>query len=405
MRSDALSAFAQSSPSLAGRTILQIIPRLEAGGAERTTIDIAAALAQAGAIAKVACEGGRLVSELQAKGGVWLPFPASSKNPVAMALNVRKLVRLLAEEKVDLVHARSRAPAWVAFGAATKTRTPWVTTYHGAYGGRSSFKTLYNSVMARGDAVIANSEWTASLIADRHPGAEPRVCVIHRGVDFRSFSPTAVDARRVQKLRREWGASPEQRIILLAARVTPWKGHRILVEAMKILQQSGANDVLAVMAGDLQGRSAYAKELDQSVRQAGLENHIRRVGHCSDMPAALLAASVVAVPSIQPEAFGRVAVEAQAMGARVVVSDLGAARETVLAPPEVDDRERTGWRVAPNDPEALAQALAAALNLGASAADGLAARGRAHVTARFSLDRMCEQTLEVYRMLLDRQRS
>jgi len=174
---------------------------------------------------------------------------------------------------------------------------------------------------------------------------------------------------------------------------------------MKILQQSGANDVLAVMAGDLQGRSAYAKELDQSVRQAGLENHVRRVGHCSDMPAALLAASVVAVPSIQPEAFGRVAVEAQAMGARVVVSDLGAARETVLAPPEVDDRERTGWRVAPNDPEALAQALAAALNLGASAADGLAARGRAHVTARFSLDRMCEQTLEVYRMLLDRQRS
>ena len=401
MRSDGQSAFSESSPSLAGRTILQIIPRLDAGGAERTTIDVAAALAEVGAVAKVASEGGRLVSELQAKGGVWLPFPASSKNPFAMALNVRKLMRLIREEGVDLVHARSRAPAWVALGAAQATGTPWVTTYHGAYSGRSALKTLYNSVMARGDAVIANSEWTAALIAERHPFAQDRIRIIHRGADFRAFSPSAVEPARVQKLRREWGSSPEERIVLVAARITPWKGHKTLIEAMKLLRSRSFLDAGAVFVGDSQGRNAYEKEIDQAVRAAGLEGRVRRVGHCSDMPAALLAASVVAVPSIRPEAFGRTAVEAQAMGTPVVVSDLGAAPETVLSPPGVEERDRTGWRIPPDDPAALAQALEAALALGASARDALALRARAHVTAHFSLEGMCAQTLDLYRNVLE----
>ena len=165
----------QARRILAGRTILQIIPELDAGGAERTTIDIAAALVDAGARALVASDGGRLVSELQARGGLWVPFPAKTKNPLFMALNVGKLVRLMRNEKVDLVHARSRAPAWVALSAARKTRLPFVTTYHGAYAGKSQLKINYNSIMARGDVVIANSQFTADRIIEMHPFAKERI--------------------------------------------------------------------------------------------------------------------------------------------------------------------------------------------------------------------------------------
>src|SRR5919202_1058400 len=177
--------FASSSVHpLAGRTILQIIPELSAGGAERTAIDIAAGLAAVGARALVATDGGRLVGELQAKGGMWAPFPARTKNPLKMLRNVRRLARLCHEEGVALVHARSRAPAWVALGATRALNLPFVTTYPGSYSGRSSVKLLHNSVMARGDAVIANSHYTADLIRSAYPQAGPRIRVIHRGTDL-----------------------------------------------------------------------------------------------------------------------------------------------------------------------------------------------------------------------------
>ncbi len=307
--------------SLAGRTILQIIPRLDAGGAERTTIDVAAALVRAGARALVASEGGRLASELQAVGGVLTPFPAATKNPLSMALNVPRLARLIEEEQVDLVHARSRAPAWVALGACRKTRRPFVTTYHGAYSGRSSLKLRYNSVMARGDVVIANSQFTADAIERLYPFARGRLLVIARGTDLGRFAPSAVDRGRVLRLRESWGVAPHERVVLLAARLTEWKGQRVLIEAARLLKERGLADVRYVLAGDTQGRDAYARDLDARIRRAGLEGVVLRVGHCVDMPAALVAASVVAVPSTAPEAFGRSAVEAQAMGAMVVVSD------------------------------------------------------------------------------------
>ena len=388
--------------SLAGRTILQIIPRLDAGGAERTTIDIAAALVGVGARALVASVGGRLASELQAAGGVLAPFPAATKNPLAMALNAPRLARLIAEERIDLVHARSRAPAWVALGACRRTRRPFVTTYHGAYGGRSALKLFYNSVMARGDAVIANSQFTADAIERVYPFARGRLAVIPRGTDLARFAPTAVERSRVTRLRETWGAAPHERVVLLAARLTEWKGQRVLIEAAQLLKQRGVTDVRFILAGDPQGRESYARDLDQRIRRAGLDGIVSRVGHCHDMPAALIAASVVAVPSTEPEAFGRSAVEAQAMGAMVVVSDSGAAPETVLAPPETPAQERTGWRVPPGDATALADALMSALTLGASARDAIAARARTHVEANFSLRQMTEKTLAVYRAILAR---
>ncbi|MCE4225181.1 glycosyltransferase family 4 protein [Methylobacterium sp. C25] len=399
--SNRAGSFPSEAAPLAGRTILQIIPGLDAGGAERTTVDVAEAVAAAGGRALVATEGGRLVGELQAKGGVWLPFPANTKNPAAMALNVLKLAKLCRREDVSLIHARSRAPAWVALGAARHLGLPFVTTYHGSYSGHGSVKVLYNSVMARGDVVIANSHYTADLIRTRHPDqAKDRVRVIHRGTDLSVFNPSAVTATRVEALRRSWGVSPHERIILLAARLTAWKGQRVLIEAAALLRDRGLKDIAVVLAGDAQGRTTYERELDALIAARGLDGIVRRVGHCSDMPAAFRAAAVVAVPSVEPEAFGRSAVEAQALGTPVVVTDIGAVPETVLAPPETEAFRRTGWRVPPHDPAALADALGELLSLGASARDALTLRARAHVETRFSLETMIADTLDVYRGLL-----
>lgn len=386
---------------LAGRTILQIIPDLEAGGAERTTVDIAEGLAHAGARALVATEGGRLVGELQAKGGVWIPFRAATKNPFSMLVNVRRLARICHDERVALVHARSRAPAWVALGAARSLNIPFVTTYHGSYAGRSSVKVLYNSVMARGDAVIANSHYTADLIRSLYPQAADRIRVIHRGTDFSVFSPMAVAPERVENLRKSWNVAPHERVVLLAARLTGWKGQKVLIEAAAKLRDAGVTDVAYILAGDPQGRDSYVRDIESLIEARRLTGIVRRVGHCTDMPAAFLAASVVTVPSTEPEAFGRSAVEAQAMGTPVVVSDLGAVPETVLSPPAVAPHERTGWRIPPADADALAEAVGAALALGASARIAMGVRARDHVERHFSLERMVAGTLEVYSDLLE----
>lgn len=386
-----------SGHPLAGVTVLQIIPELETGGAERTAVDVAEGLAAVGARALVACEGGRLVGELQSRGGEWVPFRAKTKNPFAMLRNVRRLARIAHDEKVSLIHARSRAPAWVGLGAARSLDIPFVTTFHGSYSGGSAPKRLYNSVMARGDIVIANSNYTSDLIGSLYPSAKPRIRVIHRGTDLASFAPSAVEPGRVDALRRAWGLGSHERIVLVGARLTAWKGQKVLIEAASLLRGSGLDDIAYILAGDPQGRDGYVAELDGLIAAKGLKGIVRRVGHCSDMEAAFLAASVVAVPSIEPEAFGRAAVEAQALGAPVVVSDLGAVPETVLSEPA---SSRTGWRVPAGDAPALAAALAEALSLGASARAAMALRARAHVERHFSLEQMVAATLDTYMALL-----
>ena len=385
---------------IAGRVILQIVPELETGGAERTTIDIAAALAEAGARSLVASLGGRLVGELVAKGGIHVPFPAKTRNPLLMALNVQRLAALIRRENIALVHARSRAPAWVALGATRLTGTPFVTTYHGAYSGTLAPKVFYNSVMARGDVVIANSQFTADRIARLHACAGDRVRVIQRGTDFRRFCAAAVEPARVARLRGLWGVAPGERIALLPARLTGWKGQRVFIEAAAILAGEGLSGAKFILVGDDQGRVGYRAELESLRAGAGLGEIVTIAGHCDDMPAACLAASVVCVPSTLPEAFGRVAVEAQAMGVPVVVSDHGAAPETVLAPPRVAAGERTGWLVQSGDAAALASGLGAALSLDHEARAAIGARAIAHVARHFSVSQMCDATLAVYAELI-----
>ena len=387
---------------LAGRTVMQIVPSLDAGEIDRTTIEIAGALAEAGARALVAASGGRLVSELQAKGGVWIPFPAQAKNPVAMAFNVRRLRSLVLKEGVDLLHARSRPAAWVAYGATRATRTPFVTSAQQIAPGLGLLRQRYNSVVARGDIVVAGSRYAAALIPTLYPWAIDRVSLIRPGVALKTLSAQKIDPARVQALRQAWQVASDERIVLLAGRPSLWKGHKVLIDATRHLLQTGVGDIKVVLIGDGKGRSGHVRDIDHAIAKADLGAIVRQVGPCADMPAALLAAAVVVVPSLEPEAFGRLAVEAQALGTPVVVSDLGAVPETVLAPPDVEPAKRTGWRVPANDVVLLAEAIGETLALGASGRDALALRARKQVEERFSIERMTRQTLDAYAALLDR---
>ncbi|WP_075219838.1 glycosyltransferase family 4 protein [Acuticoccus yangtzensis] len=380
-------------------TILQVVPQLETGGAERTTLDVAAALVADGDRAIVVSEGGRMVPELEALGGEHITMPVASKKILTMRKNAARLADLMEREDVDIIHARSRAPAWSALWAASWTYRPFVTTYHGAYNEGSWLKNRYNSVMARGDVVIANSEYTAALVAERHPFARDRIVTIHRGIDLSAFDQPAED--RAEALRRKWGIDKRDRVLINLARLTPWKGQLVLVEALAEVAARLKTGWVCVLAGDDQGRTDYRLEVQDRVRALGLEKRVKIVGHCDDVPAALAAADLAVQPSIEPEAFGRAAVEAQAAGVPVIVSDLGAVRETVLAPPEYGRDVRTGWRVPAGEPGPLADAIMEALVTAGETRLQIGARGRQHAVTHFSLVSMTQKTLAVYDDLLE----
>ena len=394
--------------AISGRTILQIIPRLEAGGAERTVIDMARAIVAAGGRAVVVAEPGRMVSELETAGGEFIPMSAASKNPFRMLQTAVALVRLIRHQKVDLVHARSRAPAWPALWAARWTSRPFVTTYHGIYSQTNALKAFYNSVMARGDAVIANSGMTAALIAQRRPQAKPRIKTIYRGIDMDAFAPDSISLQRRDAVRQQWSfqASDTNRpLILNVARLTGWKGHEVLIEAMgRLLEGNRQQNPLLILAGGSQGDSTFETHLQQLIEARGLTGHIRLVGHCDDVPAALTLATCLVVASTREEAFGRAAVEAGAAGIPAIATDHGGARETILAPPEAREDERTGWRVPPGDAAAMADVLATVLAMSDESRAAAGQHARNYVAARFSLEAMCTQTLRVYGALLQTKR-
>jgi len=382
-------------------TILQIIPELDTGGAELSTIEIAEAVQSAGGRCIVLTEGGRLVQRLRDTGAEVNFFAAASKNPLRLLWNARRMAAIVRRDGVDLIHARSRAPAWSALLAARQTGVPFVTTYHGAYSEKSDLKRLYNSVMARGDAVIANSNYTCDLIRMRYGTPRAKIEVIYRGVDGALFDPATVGDERVAAVRQRWGVTPDKRVVLHAARLTPWKGQRVVIDAAALLAQQGTlDDVVFVLAGDAQNRSAYHAALMQQIGAAGLQDRVRLVGHESDMVAAFRASHVAVVASIEPEAFGRTATEAQVMATPVIATDIGAPPETVRGRPGVAPDRATGWLVPPGDAASLAHALGEALSMTPEERAGMGARARQHVQTSYSLRQMKEQTLQVYDRLL-----
>jgi glycosyltransferase involved in cell wall biosynthesis len=386
--------FKEAHP-LAGVTVLQIVPSLDVSPPAREALEIAASLAAAGARGLVACGGGRLKGELQAKGGIFVPFPSRTKNPLAMALNVHRLARLIAAEGADIVHARSRALAWVAYGATRLTKTPFVTSFPSLHQGTNPVALRYNSVLARGDAVLADSNFSAGLAAKLHSPAAGKIRVVHHGLDCRVFAPDAVAPARVRAARRHWKVAPHERIVLLAAPTRPGSGHKILIEAAGLLSRSGLAGVKFILACDRDENSALACGIDRAIAMEGLQGIMSRTGPC-DTPAALLAASIVVVPATRARAFGDAAVQAQAMGTPVIATNLAAAPETVLAPPMVAESTRTGFLVAPGDAAALALAIATVLSLGATASGKLSSRAKQHVETCFSAEHMCAATLEAY---------
>ncbi|WP_269585101.1 glycosyltransferase family 4 protein [Roseibium sp. Sym1] len=383
-------------------TILQVIPDLNSGGAERTTLDVAKAIIEAGGTALVVSQGGQLVPDLTACGAEHITLPVKCKNPLTIWKNSARLAELIRLRNVSIVHARSRAPAWSALWAARRTGTPFVTTYHGTYNQSNALKAWYNSVMARGDAVIANSHFIAGLVADRHPFSKDRITVIQRGSDLRGLDPANVSALRRQALKDQWGIPSGHPIIVNMARLTAWKGQKVLIEAMAHLMEAEIGKPLAILAGDPQGRDGYMAELKRLIADNGLQDRVRLVGHCADVPAAMALADLAVVASTEPEAFGRAAVEAQAASVPVIVSDLGAVPETVLAPPQASEEERTGWRVPPGDPAALATAIRQALQQDPDLRKEMTDRALAHVRQNFSVETMCSKTLDVYAGLLGR---
>ncbi|HEY8571745.1 glycosyltransferase family 4 protein [Phenylobacterium sp.] len=377
-------------------TLLQVIPELETGGAEQTTIDVAHAVVAAGGKALVAARGGRMASRLEADGGRLAEMPVQSKNPLVMLGNASRLVDLIRRERVSVVHARSRAPAFSALWAAHMTKTPFVATYHGVYKAKSSLKRWYNAVMTRGDLVIANSDYTRAHILAEHQIDPERVVTIPRGVDLKRFTPSWVTSDRVDALRTGWGIAPDERRtkILLAGRLTRIKGHLTIIEAAARLKAQGRQDFLVLFAGDDQGRTGYREELNTAIAQAGLGEDVKLVGHCDDMPAAYLLCDVAILPTLVPESFGRAAVEPQAMGRPVIASDEGGTAETV-----VDGV--TGWLVPPGDAQAWADAMGRAIDLGPGKRLEIGQAGANRARSLYSVDAMCEATLWAYERVLE----
>ena len=378
--------------------LLQVVPALDAGGVEQTTLDVARAVVEAGGRALVASAGGRMEAELAARGGELIRLPMDSKNPLQVLFaNAGALEHLIKSQRVSLVHARSRMPAYSAWIAARRTKVPFVTTYHGVYNARSAPKRLYNRVMARGDMVIANSEFTRDHLLAEHHGIDPtRVVAIPRGIDLARFSPAAVSGDRLAAIRAAWGLETHdpRPVLLLAGRLTTWKGQALIIEAVRRLREDGGGqDLIVILAGDDQGRVGYRAELDAAIAAGGLADSVRIAGHCEDMPAAYLAADFALAPSLEPEAFGRTAVEPQAMGRPVLAADHGGARETVLD-------EVTGWRVRPGDPDAWAGALHQALSTPLQVRRAMGEAGVERARRLYSLEAMANATLGVYARLL-----
>jgi glycosyltransferase involved in cell wall biosynthesis len=375
------------SPFSASPVVLQVVPSLITGGVERGTVEIAQAIAEAGATALVASAGGPLARQIESASGIHITLPLTTKSPLGIWRNAAALEALIQDQNVSLVHARSRAPAWSAWLACQRTGVPFLTTYHGTYGEEFPFKRHYNSVMARGRIVITASQFIAGLVMARHRVDPARIRVIPRGVDPAVFDPALISGSRIAKLAADWRLPDNARTVVLPGRLTSWKGQPILLDAIARVNRP---DVMCVLVGSHQGRHRYAQDLERQAARLGIADRLRLVGQCDDMPAALALSDVVVHASTQPEAFGRVVIEAQAMGRPVIASDLGGPVETVR-------HGETGWRVRPNDPDALAAAINLALDLDPAQRLALGHRARASVP---TVRAMQDATLDVYATVL-----
>ncbi len=369
--------------------ILQLVPTLRSGGVERGTIEMARAIINKGWRAYVASSGGPMVAQLERLGAVHITLPLHKRHPWHIWRNSKHLKNIIEMNAIDIVHARSRGPAWSGWLATKKTSARFITTFHGFYGLQNRAKQRYNSIMVRGDRVIAISYFIAKHIKEYYVVDSDRVRVIHRGVDLQAFNANNVQPRRMMQLSDSWHLPEDLPLILFPGRLTRWKGQTFFLEALAAMPH---RNFFAVLLGDDNGHPAYRQDIEKLIEAKELQGCVRLAENTSLMPEAYTLAHVVAATSTAPEAFGRVPVEAMAMGRPVIATNHGGACETVV-------EGETGWLVAPDDITQLTKALTHALSLTDSQWQTMseACMRRAQ---EFSITTMCDATLDTYAALL-----
>ncbi len=373
--------------------VLQVLPELETGGVETGTIEVATALKAAGIKNFVASQGGRMVYELEKNKIGHLTLPLKSKNIFTMLSNANKLAQYIKANNINIVHARSRAPAWSAYWAAKKAGVHYVTTFHGTYGlGPLGIKKLYNRVMTYGEKVIAISNHIKNHILKNYPKTEEsKIRLIHRCADIEKFSPSAVTQARMINKIKEYNIADDRPVLLLPGRVTRWKGQHLLIEALHLMKNQ---NYYCIIAGDAQGRQKYLDYLKKLARKYKLDDRIGFFGRYQDVPALMMVSTVVLSTAIEPEAFGRISIEGQAMGKIVVASNIGGSLDTI-------QDGITGKLFESNNPQSLADALDWALSLNKTETKKISDSAIKNVREHFTKQIMCDKTIEVYREVVN----
>lgn len=380
----------KTSSKLAGKVIVQILPALGRGGVERGTVEMAEAIIRAGGKAVVISSGGALESSLQRLGAEHFTLPVDSKNPLKWMMIRRRVKSILKACQADLVHIRSRAPAWIAIKAARKLRLKVVTTIHGRFESKSPLKSYYNRIMTKSDRIITISDHVHRHVLALFPKIKDKAQVVHRGVDVGLFNANLVSAQRVVNMSERLSIPDDVPVVMLMARPSAWKGMSMLIEAMGMVNEL---PFLLILIGAGDGSEELQNHLINEIENAKLQSKVRMSKSIDDMPAAMMLADVVVMPSITPEPFGRVAVEASAMGCPVVAFRHGGAVETIV-------HGKTGWLAEPVQVKSLAEMIRTALMLNREERNKLADNARAHVDAHFSSEKMCDATIAIYRDLL-----
>jgi glycosyltransferase involved in cell wall biosynthesis len=375
--------------------ILQVLPELKSGGVERGTVEIVKALVANGFDAMVASSGGHMANHITLASGIHIKLPLASKNPFTIYRNIGRLAKIIKKYDVDVVHARSRAPAWSAYFACKRTKCHFITTFHGVYSTRTPFKKWYNSVMVKGERVIAISEFIKNHMKTLYKAREDKIVVIHRGVDLEQFDHDKVPRSRIIHNAEELKIDYDRPVILLPGRITSWKGHEFLLEA---LAKIPSDKYMCLFAGDNSKHKSYLKTLNKKIRDSGLGGSVRIINNVHDMPALYSLVDIVISASVRPEAFGRVAIEAQAMERLVIATNHGGACETVID-------GKTGWLVEPNDAEGLAEILNKLFAITEKKRKTITKAAKQHIQNHFSLETMTSQTLDVYRDILKPKKS
>ena len=378
--------------------VLQVIPKLGYGGAETGCYDLAHYLTEYGCISYIVTSGGELLKFVDKKKVKLIKLPVHSKNPILILLNTIALIFIILLKDISIVHARSRAPAWSCLIATKITRRKFITTFHGTYNFKNSIKKIYNSVMVRSNLVIAGSNFIFSHINNNYSkyfDSKKRFLVIFRGINVDYFDPSKTSCTAESQLLSDWKLDRNRKIILMPGRLTAWKGQETFIEALNLVNKElGQKSFYAVILGNDQGRDVYKKKIKRLAEQYRLNNQLKFINHCKDMPLAYKISDLVVSASIEPEAFGRVSVEAQSMEKPIIASGIGGSNETIL-------NNKTGFLFEAGNAESLSKKIIEVLNLNESTLKFMGIEGRKNIIKKFNVEKMCFSTYSEYKKLLN----